>query len=65
MKSDTCKQDSQHQCCFCGEAITTEPAATLTMPLKDGGSQSLKTHWQCFRSRLHKSVPMLEAKDYE
>lgn len=64
MESGSANQKTQYQCCFCGQSITTEPPVTLTLSPKGCGPQTLTTHWQCFRSRLHDSVPTLDPVDY-
>ncbi len=55
----------RYQCCFCGKEITPAPpdvAGLLLVTSIDADEESQRTqqfycHAQCFRDRLHSSVP--------
>jgi hypothetical protein len=54
----------QVQCCFCGEGVAGEPPLEIHLALPEGASQSMFAHGECFRSRLHPSVPFLTPAEH-
>ena len=52
------------QCCFCGEAVCGEPALEIYLALPGGASQHMCAHGECFRVKLHPSVPFLTPAEH-
>ena len=55
------------QCCLCARTVvsTRHEPAEVAVFFKDGSSQHLWVHIDCFGIRLDKSVPFLSLKERE
>jgi hypothetical protein len=53
------------QCCFCGEMIAGEPPLDIVLRLPQDSHQNLFAHGNCFKSKLHASVPFLTPAEFE
>jgi hypothetical protein len=53
------------QCCFCGDMITGEPPLDIELRLPRDVRQNLFAHGNCFKFKLHSSVPFLTPAELE
>ena len=52
------------QCCFCGNAVRGEPPLEIHLALPGASSQRMFAHGECFRAKLHPSVPFLTPAEH-
>nr|CEN54945.1 putative integron gene cassette protein [uncultured bacterium] len=55
---------SSVQCCFCGEPVRGEPPLEIHLALPGDSSQHMCAHGECFRAKLHPSVPFLTPAEH-
>jgi hypothetical protein len=50
--------------CFCGKGIEEEYPLIINLDFPDENFQTMYAHGQCFRDRLHSSVPFLTPQEH-
>jgi hypothetical protein len=52
-------------CCFCGKQIQGETPLIINLELPHDAGQTMYAHGECFKAKLHPSVPFLTPAEHE